>query len=493
MKKIMTILVLIVVVGTTVWSTSQVAPAHADAMQMYIVLYKQHAVPADATKVIAKAGGTLVYSYDQIGVVIARSDNASFRGKLLKDKRIEGATSTAGFGVPLYDKLLADEGADASSVDMSNMSANGEPLWGLQWDMRQIHVPEAHSITTGSPSVIAGIIDSGIDYTHVDLIPNLDWDKSVSCIGGVPDQDPAAWDDWYGHGTHVAGTVAAAANGIGIVGIAPDVKIASIKGCGDDGYCWPEAIVCSFMWAAEHQMDVTNNSYFVDPYEFNCHNDPEQHAIWKAVQRAVRYAQSQGVAVISSAGNSNVDLTHHEEITNACNDLPVELSGVIGVSANGNLMQKSFYSSYGVGAVEVVAPGGDSLFQVTDEAVNGRVLSTIPADSFLATVLPHLVVEDCSVSPCVTYMYLQGTSMSSPHATGVAALIISQYGKMPPGWVQAMLTQTADPQPCPPDPFDPDGSGAWLAHCQGGSGYNSFYGHGQVNAFNAVTHTSGNK
>lgn len=177
------------------------------------------------------------------------------------------------------------------------------------------------------------------------------------------------------------------------------------------------------------------------------------------------------MTVVSSAGNSNVDLTHHaDEITNACNDLPVELSGVIGVSANGYNLQKSYYSSYGVGTVDVVAPGGDRRFQTPPPPIgNGRVLSTWPGG----------------------YAWAQGTSMASPHATGVAALIISQYGKMPPGKVQAMITQTADPQLCPPDPFDPGGTGNWLATCQGGEGYNSFYGHGQVNAYNAVTHTPG--
>jgi hypothetical protein len=78
--------------------------------------------------------------------------------------------------------------------------------------------------------------------------------------------------------------------------------------------------------------------------------------------------------------------------------------------------------------------------------------------------------------------------MASPHVAGVAALIISQYGKMPPGSVQAMITRTADPMPCPMNPYDPGGSGRWLATCQGGMGYNSFYGHGQVNAYSAVSH-----
>jgi subtilisin family serine protease len=140
---------------------------------------------------------------------------------------------------------------------------------------------------------------------------------------------------------------------------------------------------------------------------------------------------------------------------------------VIGVSANGNLQQKSYYSSFGMGAIQVVAPGGDSRFQRTTAAPRGTVLSTYPPNR---------------------YVFLQGTSMASPHVAGVAALIISQFGHMPQGKVQAMLTQTADPQPCPPNPFNPGGTGAWLATCQGGDGYNSFYGHGQVNALSAVTH-----
>lgn len=489
-------LALTIAVSLLSFATPQVAPTQADATETYIVLYGKHAVPGSAAKDVARAGGTLVYSYDKIGVVIARSDSAAFRDNMLKNKGVEGVASTANFGVSLLDGIPAEEEVDAPAAAPSSTSAEDEPLWGFQWDMRQIDAPQAHTITTGDPSVVAGIIDSGIDYTHPDLDDNVDFGLSVSCIGGIPNPDPAAWDDVFGHGTHVAGTVAAELNGIGVVGIAPDVTIAAIKGCTDDGFCWPEDIVCSFMWAGEHGVDVTSNSYFVDPYEFNCHNDPEQRAIWKAVQRAVRYAQSQGVTVISSVGNSNVDLTHHEEegITNACDDLPVELSGVIGVSANGNLMQKSYYSNYGVGAVDVVAPGGDRRFQLTDEAPNGLVLSSLPPDSVLAAIVPpSWLVEDCSSGICAFYAYLQGTSMAGPHATGVAALIVSQYGKMPQGRVGAMLTQTADPVSCPPDPFDPGGTGTWLATCQGGEGYNSFYGHGQVNAYNAVTHTSGNK
>ena len=115
-----------------------------------------------------------------------------------------------------------------------------------------------------------------------------------------PDTDAAAWNDETGHGTHTAGTIAAAANGIGIVGVAPNVSIAGIKAGNADGFFFPEAVVCSFMWAGTHGIDVTNNSYFADPWLFNCKNDPGQRAIWEAEQRAIKFAQKNGVTVVAS-------------------------------------------------------------------------------------------------------------------------------------------------------------------------------------------------
>jgi subtilisin family serine protease len=479
--------VLVILISMTGTLSAGAAPSKMSAQQpfvsgtaqTYVVLYKSNAVSSDAATVIVNAGGSLVYSYDKIGVVIARSDNALFRTNLMLDKRVEGAAATTNFGVQLSDEF---EVVDAAELAQNATAGSwGDPLSGNQWDMVQIHVPEAYAINSGNSSVVVGDIDTGLDYTHPDLAANVDFADSASCVGGVPNQDPAAWNDDNGHGTHTAGTIAAAANGIGIIGVAPNVKIAGIKAGNSDGYFFPEAVICAFMWAGDHHIDVTNNSYYADPWLFNCRNDAEQRAIWKAEQRAIRYAMSQGVVVVAAQGNENMDLSKQNvdttspddstpvtrDVTNACVVIPVEISGVIGVTANGNLMQKSYYSSYGVGVAQVVAPGGDSRFQRTAAAPRGTVLSTYPGNR---------------------YAYAQGTSMASPHAAGVAALIISQFGKMPQGRVQAMLTSTADPIDCPPNPFNPGPPFNYLATCDGGAGYNGFYGHGQVNAFNAVTH-----
>src|SRR5438552_5209230 len=326
--------------------------AQAGTMQNYIVLYGGTAVPTDAAASIAKAGGTVVYSYNQIGVAIARSDNSNFRANILKDNKVEGASATAAFATKLNDDQASS--ADASGPppgDLPNAPAtDADTLSPLQWDMRQIHTPEAHAITGGSPAVLVGDIDTGIDFTHPDLQPNIDVANSANCVSGAPVAGLAA-QDGNGYGTHTAGTIAAAANGLGIVGVAPNVRIAGIKAGTDvGGFFFPEAVICAFMWAGTHHMNVTNNSYFAEPFLFNWKNDPIQRAIWKAEQRAIRFAMQQGVTVVAAEGNESDDLSHPTQdvtspdfpggteqvraIHNDCIVIPVEISGVIGVTGD---------------------------------------------------------------------------------------------------------------------------------------------------------------
>ena len=525
-------LLLLLVLAAAVFAgpASGATSMSAGAAANYIVLYKSQAVPADAAKTIAAAGGSLVYAYDQIGVALARSSDASFRDNLLKDNRIDGVSATAGFATQLPN----EQAAGPPDGDLPNAPAtDADTLSPLQWDMRQIHAPEAHAITGGSPAVLVGDIDTGIDFNHPDLKQNIDVADSANCVSGTPVPGVAAQDD-NGHGTHTAGTIAAASNGFGIVGVAPNVKIAAIKAGDGAGFFFPEAVVCSFMWAATHHVDVTNNSYFADPFLFNCRNDPVQRALWKAESRAILYAEQNGVTVVAAEGNEGEDLAHPSvdatspdnttpttrDVNNACVVIPVEVAGVIGVTATGNTRQtdsngnpiggylKSFYSNVGVGVTQVTAPGGDSIFGRTAEAPNGRVLSTWPPNMPCTRSVQEPVSDPNE--PTAVYCYLQGTSMASPHAAGVAALIVSMFGnanspqngKMRPDQVKAYMTQTADPQPCPT--FFPVGFGGTVyttigsgtesgtfAQCQGGPGYNSWYGDGQVDAFNAVTHTAG--
>jgi subtilisin family serine protease len=494
--------VLLAVVGSSLTYSSGGNAEAQSGEKTYLVVYKNAKLPRNYKSKIESAGGTVAIAYREIGVATAHSSNDSFEATIEADRKVLGVTwSPTPIDAHGQAALEADPDDDSAENDSPNVPvSDADPLSGLQWDMRQIDVPDAHAITGGNPEVLVGDIDTGIDHTHPDLAPNVDFENSVSCIGGVPDQDPDAWFDRGGHGTHTAGTIAAAANGIGIVGVAPNVKIAAIKAGNDEGFFFPADVVCAFMWAGSHDVNVTNNSYFADPWLFNCPSHPEQRIILEAESRAVEWAQEEGVLVVASAGNENIDLPHKtvdtispdwppgSEVTrpvdSSCLDVPAELPGVVTVSANGNLMQKSYFSSYGLGVVELAAPGGDRRFQLTLDAPNGRVLSSWP--SALFDPANPLMVQDCSVSPCATCAYAQGTSMAAPHVTGVAALVFSQNEDIDPEEVTEILTGTADEVPCPPNPFNPGPPFDFLANCEGTAENNSFFGHGQVNAVAAI-------
>ena len=443
----------------------------------YLVVYKNDDVPGDAATQIQKAGGQLAFVYDQIGVAIADSSSPSFAAILDGDKKVDGVGEVAGlsFGLEHHSDDWDGELPDIPASDTDTFSA-------MQWNMRQIHAPEAHAITGGSPEVVVGLLDSGIDYTHPDLAQNVDFADSASCVTGVADGNPEAWKDDNGHGTHNAGTIAAGSNGFGIVGVAPNVRLASIKVAQPSGLITPAAVVCGFVWAGTHHVDVTNNSYTVDvgattaadPLDFFCHDDPAQQPLIKAVKRAVRFAMRKGVSVVASAGNSNIALAN-PPLGNECVRLPSELPGVVAVSATALSGQKASYSNFGSGVIDVAAPGGDAV----PAPPAGFVLSTWPA----AIQVPRLLQDPAAPSPAF-YRFMAGTSMAAAHASGVAALIVSRYGDlrqgdatMRPGRVRAFLQRSATPVACPPDP----------TACQGGEGYNGFYGHGIVDAYTAVT------
>src|SRR6185436_8565185 len=386
----------LVVVGVAALLAVVTGPTSASAApssvaKNYLVLYKGTQSPASAAADITAAGGTLVANYSQIGVAIARASSDSFRTSLSGKSTVEGVVDTSQYAVRLEDDV--NLGGNDTTITPPTSAPGNDNLSGLQWDMDQIHAPEARAINGGSPSIVVGDIDTGLDFTHPDLAPNVDFANSASCIGGVPNTAPAAWNDDNGHGTHTAGTIAAAKNGIGIVGVAPNVKIAGIKAGDGAGFFFPEAVICAFVWAGTHNINVTNNSYFADPWLFNCKNDAEQRAIWKAERRAIDFAQNKNVLVVSAMGNQADDLAHPtadatspddtnpvvRQIHNDCAVVPVEVAGVVGVTASGNTGQKSFYSSYGVGTADVMAPGGDSVLGTVPAAPNGRVLSTYPA------------------------------------------------------------------------------------------------------------------
>jgi subtilisin family serine protease len=456
-------------------TSTPVPIATPDGVVMSYVLNARHPNPGQTRLVeraVVEAGGVVVQAWPQIGVVIAHADRASFRQDVAADARRAldsvGATRTVAVSESTPDDLSADRKRAAGAMGAeATRATNPDPREAEQWDMQMIRADQAHVITDGSPRVVVGILDSGIDPDHPDLAANIDVRDSVNCTdAGRPDQSATGWyPTTSDHGTHVAGTVAAARNDTGIVGVAPSVRLASVKVVNDDGFIYPEYAVCGFMWAGSHGMDVTNNSYYVDPFMFYCSDQPDQAAAKEAVDRAVAWSTGRGVVHAAAAGNASYDLANkttdstspddstpvERQINNDCQDIPAELDGVVTVSslqrfpADTLYSRLSSFSNRGLGVIDVAAPGSS-------------ILSTIVTDN--------------------GYGLKSGTSMASPHVAGVLALMRSAH----PGWSPAkmirQLRAQADDKPC--------SAATAGAACVGTADDNSYFGEGVVDALDAV-------
>lgn len=460
-----------------------------DGQIMSYVVNAKNANPGQMRKVedaVVAAGGVVIQSWPQIGVVVAHADRSAFRSDVVKAAKnaVEsvGVTRTVPVSEGTPDGVQSPWGPGASGWNKGkHVKANGDvdapttPFVGdpdamesQQWDMTMIKADQAHKITDGSRNVLVGVIDSGISPEHPDLKQNIDVADSVNCTtAGRPDTSPTGWyPTTSDHGTHVAGTIAAARNGVGIVGVAPNVRVASVKVVNDDGFIYPEYAVCGFMWAGQHKMDVTNNSYYVDPFMFWCGDQPDQAAALEAVTRAVRWSNGQGVLSVAAMGNSSLDLRTNtvdkespndqpkpmmRTINDSCKSIPAQVPGVVKVSSITNTAQLSSFSNRGLGVTDVAAPGSGILSTVinTRTGVNGYGLKS-------------------------------GTSMASPHVAGVLALMKSAHSDMSPAQLTAKLRADATDTACSAPQANRGPA------CDGTVENNSYYGEGIVDALKAV-------
>jgi lantibiotic leader peptide-processing serine protease len=476
----------------------------------FLVVYRLESVPTTAAADITKAGGTLLATYKELGLVLASSSSSTFVSTLSKNILVQAVAPTQGAAV----ESLPSENALQKARRPALTKSAGDPLVPMQWNMAQIHAQQARAITPGKKSVIVGVFDSGIDDSLPDLKGQVDVSRSVTCINGVADTTPANWRyDAIGHGSHVAGIIGAKENGVGTVGIAPGASLAAVK-LTEDGFIYPEAFICGLYWAATHDFDLVNASLFIDPYYFNCKDDPTQKAITIAEQRAVSFAARKGVTVIAAVSNENIDLanpttdpfsptngeTVPRVVDNSCKLLPVELAGVIGVSSVAGDKKLAYYSNYGLGVVDITAPGGDFHVPMPGNET-GQIVSPVPSYSYYyqaAIDWNGRVAEGCrdgkdpndptsDPATCsATYAALQGTSQAAPHVTGVAALAISRFGKMAAPLVMAALTRGSTQQACPTGAYQPYPDDMPTEKCQGPLIYNGFYGVGIVDALGTV-------
>ncbi|MDN3017885.1 S8 family serine peptidase [Paenibacillus sp. BSR1-1] len=461
----------------------------------YLIAYSQ-SLPKNYLAEIKNAGGEVLRAMPEVGGLEVRSSNPNFLSQLKSSATIVAANSERVYkledGTP--------EGADGKRVDITP-DADGT-YWSSQWDIRHLtnkgksFAIESGGAKTASGKVthkaVVGVIDSGIDAGHPDLIANfiggMNFVPAGGYFGGVPEEKGKTSDvtDTNGHGTHVAGSIAG--NGK-IKGVGPDLGIRAYRIFDASGSAPTSPIVEAIVQAANDSVDVINMSiggfdnlkYYLDGTRFS---DIADVLLWK---RAIRYAVNKNVTVVASAGNSSLDFADKKSLTDYMNvnyggdnlvykgvaiNTPGGLPGVITVSSSNEWSTDNlaFYSNYGNGYIDVAAPGGD----------NGPVYDGFfrqdPAGDYLSkrdftyralSTWPRGLGRYATMVDNKGYAYLHGTSMASPKVAGIAGVIKAAHPNYTPAQVKALIEKTA---------LD-----------YGKKGHDELFGSGEANAYTALT------
>ncbi len=251
-----------------------------------------------------------------------------------------------------------------------------DPGFGLQWHLNTINAPSAWDTTMGNSGVRVAVLDTGVDLKHPDLAGRILYQTDVVDYDGRADDDD-------GHGTHVAGIIAATANnGLGVAGVAPGVSLITVDVFDTDGTDWwatTADIVEGINYAISNDADIINmslGSYYLDYAESN----------------AIDEAVNNGILVLAAAGNDNTTTDHY----------PSDQANVVSVIATSRYDTRAYYSNYG-SQKDISAPGGDG---------------DVSSDWILSTYYdPKTGLS--------SYAWMAGTSMASPVVAGVAALLLS--------------------------------------------------------------------
>ena len=293
----------------------------------------------------------------------------------------------------VLETLAADPAVEyiEPNIRMYKTSTVRDPFYGEQWGLEAIEASRAWEEMDSRREAVVAVIDTGVDYTHPDLADRVDTDNDYDYVN--LDED-AMDDDYDGHGTHVAGIIAAEANDEGIAGVAGEanVKILPLKVLDEWGTGSMYDTAMAIMYAADQGADVINLSLGGKREDLG-KSQP------RLLQEAVDYAIRKGAVVVAAAGNEGEDVNEF---------LPASLPGVIAVSAVDSKQKLASFSNEG-SAISLAAPGV-------------KILSTVPGGE---------------------YLYMSGTSMAAPFVSGTAALLKIQQPKLSVRDVKNRLQSTA--------------------------------------------------
>ncbi|MEA2559994.1 MAG: hypothetical protein QOH06_1498 [Acidobacteriota bacterium] len=410
------------------------------------------------TAAVQAAGGTVVFSHGKSGLGLATSNAPDFLSRV---------TASGAFQSASVDEMVQWQPPITDySIEETAINPTDDTFYPIQWAHQAVQSPAAWAAGCTGQGARVAVLDGGIFAAHPDLDANVDVACSTSF---VPGQAFNTDTGTFWHGTHVAGIIAAEDNNIGVVGIAPQATIMGVKvlHSGSGSFAW---IIGGILYASDPasfgkpgcvRADIINMSLGA---EF-----PKNHngSLVAALNKAVNFAASNGVLVVSAAGNSGIDFGQAGNYT----AVPASSGSGLAISATAPMGwalgatdydRPASYSNYGEGLVTVAAPGGDA-------ALPGNAVCTLPTATGTITnfcwVFDLYLSTSRGTTAAGAYSWAAGTSMAAPAASAVAAIIVQQNPGISLGALKAKLHQSSTDS--------------------GKVGHDEFYGHGFVNALNA--------
>jgi len=434
---------------------------------------KGSSLPGGLDAKVTAAGGTITRYISQIGMVVVSSSNPNFKSKASK---ISGISDVMPNVVMQWVPPVSERDMSQLSLDVEfgnpPFSGDNDTRFDLQWGHDAVDAPEAWDLGYRGDGVRVAVLDTGFDTDHVDLAPNINFALSANFVAG--ETLTYALSDPFSHGTHTAGTIAAADNGIGTIGVAPEAELVLVKVLGDEGSGSFADVISGIVHAADVDADVISMSLgaTMDKNGFcdseGCVSATEVAALINAIKRATTYADQNGSIVIAAAGNEALDLDHTANLVHVPSSLPkvisVSATAPIGWATDpGNIFLDNLasYSNYGQSAIDFAAPGGDVMYPGNENCLIGGLVRP-------CWVFDMVFSTGSNLNPAIaSYYWSAGTSMATPHVSGVAAIIIGKNGgTMSPSAVESALKASVDDL--------------------GKPGNDDAYGAGRVNAYNAV-------